>query len=28
MVVLGPWMLNQLISYAQNLYLSIPQLVG
>ena len=27
-VVLGPWMLNQLVSYAQNLYLSIPQLVG
>jgi flagellar biosynthesis protein FliQ len=28
MVVLGPWMLNQLVGYAQNLYLSIPQLVG
>jgi flagellar biosynthetic protein FliQ len=27
-VVLGPWMLNQLVSYAQNLYLSIPSLVG
>ena len=27
-VVLGPWMLNQLITYAQNLYLSIPSLVG
>ena len=27
-VVLGPWMLDQLVSYAQNLYLSIPQLVG
>ena len=27
-VVLGPWMLNQLISYAQNLYLSIPSLIG
>ena len=27
-VVLGPWMLNQLVSYAQNLYMSIPQLVG
>ena len=26
-VVLGPWMLNQLISYAQNLYLSIPSLI-
>jgi flagellar biosynthesis protein FliQ len=27
-VILGPWMLNQLVTYAQNLYLSIPQLVG
>ena len=27
-VVLGPWMLNQLITYAQNLYLSIPQMIG
>ena len=27
-VVLGPWMLNQLVSYAQNLYLSIPSLLG
>jgi flagellar biosynthesis protein FliQ len=27
-VVLGPWMLSQLIGYAQNLWLSIPQLVG
>jgi flagellar biosynthetic protein FliQ len=27
-VVLGPWMLDQLITYAQNLYISIPQLVG
>jgi flagellar biosynthetic protein FliQ len=27
-VVLGPWMLNQLVSYAQSLYLSIPSLVG
>ena len=27
-VVLGPWMLDQLVSYAQNLYMSIPQLVG
>jgi flagellar biosynthesis protein FliQ len=26
--VLGPWMLNQLIGYAQNLYLSIPSLIG
>ena len=28
MVVLGPWMLDQLVSYAQNLYMSIPQLIG
>jgi flagellar biosynthetic protein FliQ len=27
-VVLGPWMLGQLVSYAQNLYLSIPSRVG
>jgi flagellar biosynthesis protein FliQ len=27
-VVLGPWMLNQMVSYAENLYLSIPSLVG
>jgi flagellar biosynthesis protein FliQ len=27
-VLLGPWMLGQIISYAQNLWLSIPQLVG
>ena len=27
-VVLGPWMLGQLVTYAQNLYLSIPQLIG
>ena len=27
-VVLGPWMLDQLVGYAQNLYLSIPSLVG
>lgn len=27
-VVLGPWMLNQLVTYAQNLYLSIPSVVG
>jgi flagellar biosynthetic protein FliQ len=27
-VVMGPWMLGQLISYAQNLYLSIPSLIG
>ncbi|MGH2875241.1 MAG: flagellar biosynthesis protein FliQ [Solirubrobacteraceae bacterium] len=27
-VILGPWMLDQLVNYAENLYLSIPQLVG
>jgi flagellar biosynthetic protein FliQ len=27
-VLLGPWMLDQIVSYAQNLYLSIPSLVG
>ena len=27
-VVLGPWMLDQLVGYAQNLYLSIPSLIG
>jgi flagellar biosynthetic protein FliQ len=27
-VVLGPWMLGQLVDYAQSLYLQIPQLVG
>ena len=27
-VILGPWMLGQVISYTQNLYLSIPSLVG
>ncbi len=27
-VVLGPWMLDQLVGYAQNLYTSIPQLIG
>jgi flagellar biosynthetic protein FliQ len=26
-VVLGPWMLNQLVSYTQNLFMSIPGLV-
>lgn len=28
LVVAGPWMLNQLISYTENLYRSIPTLVG
>jgi flagellar biosynthetic protein FliQ len=27
-VVLGPWMLGELVSYTQNLFLSIPQLVS
>jgi flagellar biosynthetic protein FliQ len=27
-VVLGPWMLGQLVNYAQNLYLAIPSLIG
>ena len=27
-VILGPWMLGQLVSYATNLYLNIPNLVG
>jgi flagellar biosynthetic protein FliQ len=27
-VVLGPWMLGQLVSYTANLYSSIPSLVG
>ena len=27
-VLLGPWMLDQLVSYTQNLFNSIPQLVG
>ncbi len=27
-VVLGPWMLDQLVSYTVNLYTSIPTLVG
>jgi flagellar biosynthesis protein FliQ len=27
-VILGPWMLDQLVNYAQNLYMSIPQLIG
>jgi flagellar biosynthetic protein FliQ len=24
----GPWMLNQLLTYAQQLWLSIPQMIG
>jgi flagellar biosynthetic protein FliQ len=27
-VILGPWMLNQLVEYATNLYTSIPSLIG
>lgn len=27
-VLLGPWMLGQLVSYTTNLYTSIPSLVG
>ena len=27
-VVLGPWMLNQLVTYTHNLFQSIPSLVG
>lgn len=27
-VVLGPWMLNQLVAYTTNLYSAIPSLVG
>ncbi len=27
-VLLGPWMLDQLVAYTTNLYTSIPSLVG
>jgi flagellar biosynthesis protein FliQ len=27
-VVLGPWMLDQLVAYTTNLYTAIPSLVG
>ncbi len=27
-VILGPWMLGLLVNYAENLYMSIPQLIG
>jgi flagellar biosynthetic protein FliQ len=27
-VVLGPWMLDQMVAWAQNLYMSIPSLIG
>ena len=28
LIVLGPWMLNQLLSYTADLWGSIPQLIG
>ena len=28
LMLLGPWMLNQLLSYTTDLWASIPQLVG
>jgi flagellar biosynthetic protein FliQ len=28
MVVMGPWMLNQLLSWTQQLWASIPSMVG
>ena len=28
MVVLGPWMLDQLLAYTRDLWLSIPDIVG
>jgi flagellar biosynthesis protein FliQ len=28
LVILGPWMLDQLVTYAQNLYTSIPSLIS
>ena len=27
-IILGPWMLDKLINYVTNLYMSIPSLVG
>jgi flagellar biosynthesis protein FliQ len=27
-VIAGPWMLGQIVSYTQNLYESIPSLIG
>jgi flagellar biosynthetic protein FliQ len=27
-VILGPWMLGQILTYTSNLYQSIPTLVG
>jgi flagellar biosynthetic protein FliQ len=28
LIVLGPWMLNELLSYTTDLWASIPQLIG
>ena len=28
LVILGPWMLDQLVTYAQNLFTSIPSLIS
>ena len=28
MVIAGPWMLNQMLDYIRNLFMSIPQLIG
>jgi flagellar biosynthetic protein FliQ len=28
LVILGPWMLGQILTYTSNLYQSIPTLVG
>ncbi len=27
-IILGPWMLGQLVAYTSNLFISIPSLVG
>jgi flagellar biosynthesis protein FliQ len=27
-VILGPWMLDKMVNYTTNLYMSIPQLIG
>jgi flagellar biosynthetic protein FliQ len=28
LLILGPWMLDKLVNYATNLYMSIPTLIG
>jgi flagellar biosynthesis protein FliQ len=28
LLILGPWMLEKLVNYATNLYMSIPTLIG